>query len=72
MPSLRDWFLNSVGGELQCGSRISQMQRKIFWLLFLTLGLVLDFTLPIVLGQLLTFPLIILCWWIAFRSGWFE
>jgi hypothetical protein len=49
-----------------------RMQRKIFWLLFITLGLVLDFALPIVWGLLLTFPLIILCWWIAFRSGWFE
>jgi hypothetical protein len=48
------------------------MQRKIFWLLFITLGLLLDFAVPIMWGLLLTLPLIILCWWIAFKSGWFE
>jgi len=48
------------------------MQRKIFWILFLTLGLLADFLLPFVWGLLLTLPLAILCWWIAYRSGWFE
>lgn len=48
------------------------MQRKIFWLLFLTFGLLLDFTLPIVWSLALTLPLVVLCWWVAYRSGWFE
>jgi hypothetical protein len=48
------------------------MQRKVFWLLFITLGLVLDFTLPILWSVALTLPLLVLCWWIAYRSGWFE
>ncbi len=48
------------------------MQRKIFWLLFLGVGLILDFVLPLVWGLLLTVPLAIGCWWVAYRSGWFE
>jgi hypothetical protein len=48
------------------------MQRKIFWLLFIVLGAVLDIALPWMWALVLTFPLIILCWWIAYRSGWFE
>jgi hypothetical protein len=48
------------------------MQRKIFWLLFLTLGAVMDFLLPWVWGLVLTLPLLLLCWWAAYRSGWFE
>lgn len=28
--------------------------------------------LPIVWGIVLTFPLLVLSWWITYRSGWFE
>ena len=48
------------------------MQRKIFWLLFLVSGLLLDFMVPIFWSLALTLPLLVLCWWIAYRSGWFE
>lgn len=48
------------------------MQRKIFWLLFIVSGLVLDLALPIYWSLALTLPLLVLCWWIAYRSGWFE
>jgi len=48
------------------------MQRKIFWLLFLTLGVLADILLPFIWGVLVTLPLAVLCWWIAYRSGWFE
>ena len=48
------------------------MQRKIFWLLFITLGLVLDFSVSIYWSLALTLPLLVLCWWVAYRSGWFE
>jgi hypothetical protein len=53
-------------------ARIPLMQRKIFWLLFLTLGAVMDFVLPLVWGLVLSLPLLVLCWWVAYRSGWFE
>lgn len=48
------------------------MQRKVFWLLFLTLGGVMDFLLPLVWGLALSLPLLVLCWWVAYRSGWFD
>jgi hypothetical protein len=48
------------------------MQKKIFWLLFLTLGLLADFMLPLMWSMILTLPLLIFCWWVAYRSGWFE
>jgi len=48
------------------------MQRKIFWLMFLTLGLLADFLLPWIWSLILTLPLLIFCWWLAYRSGWFE
>ncbi|HKW76417.1 MAG TPA: hypothetical protein VJN64_12890 [Terriglobales bacterium] len=48
------------------------MQRKIFWLLFISLGLIADFALPIYWSLALTIPLLIFCWWVAYRSGWFE
>lgn len=48
------------------------MQKTIFWSLFITLGLVLDFTVSIYWSLALTLPLVVLCWWVAYRSGWFE
>ncbi|HEX7285354.1 MAG TPA: hypothetical protein VF532_04190 [Candidatus Angelobacter sp.] len=48
------------------------MERKIFWLLFITLGLAMDLALPLVWSLTLTLPLIVLCWWVAYRSGWFS
>jgi uncharacterized membrane protein len=48
------------------------MQKKIFWLMFLSLSLIADFTLPLLWGLLATIPLIALSWWVAYRSGWFE
>jgi hypothetical protein len=48
------------------------MQRRVFWLLFLTLGLIMDFGLPIYWSLGLTIPLVAFCWWVAYRSGWFE
>ena len=48
------------------------MQRKMFWLVLITLGLIADFILPLIWGLLATIPLVVLSWWIAYRSGWFE
>jgi hypothetical protein len=48
------------------------MQKRMFWLVFISLSLLADFTLPLILGLIATLPLVILSWWIAYRSGWFE
>ena len=47
------------------------MQRKIFWMLFIILGLIADFTLPLMWGMLATIPILIISWWVAYRSEWF-
>jgi hypothetical protein len=48
------------------------MQRKIFWVLFLGLSVLADFTLPLIWGVIVTIPLAVVSWWVAYRSGWFE
>lgn len=48
------------------------MQKKMFWLIFVTLGLAADMLLPLIWGLLATLPLAILSWWIVYRSGWFD
>lgn len=48
------------------------MQRKIFWLSFISLSILADFLLPFIWGLILTLPLAVGCWWFAYRSGWFE
>jgi hypothetical protein len=48
-----------------------EMQRKIFWTVFIALGLIADFTLPLLWGLLATIPIGIVSWWVAYRSEWF-
>ncbi|HEY3770086.1 MAG TPA: hypothetical protein VGN44_15545 [Candidatus Angelobacter sp.] len=48
------------------------MEKKVFWLLFVVLGLALDVAVPIWWSLVLTLPLLVLCWWIAYKSGWFS
>jgi uncharacterized membrane protein len=47
------------------------MERKIFWSLFILLGLIADFALPLWIGLAATIPILIFSWWVAYRSGWF-
>ena len=48
------------------------MQKKIFWTLFILLGLIADFMLPLVWSLIATLPILLLSWWVAYRSDWFE
>jgi len=47
------------------------MERKVFWTTFAALGLVADFTLPIMWSLLATILIGVFSWWVAYRSGWF-
>jgi hypothetical protein len=48
------------------------MQKKIFWIVFLALGLIADFMLPFVWAAVATIPILGVSLWIAYRSGWFS
>jgi uncharacterized membrane protein len=47
------------------------MEKKIFWMIFAVLGLVADFLLPFWWAVAATIPILILSWWIVYRSDWF-
>jgi len=47
------------------------MQRKIFWAVFVVLGLAADMLLPLMWSLVATIPIAMLSWWVAYRSGWF-
>lgn len=47
------------------------MQRKVFWVSFLALGLIADFALPILWALVATIPIGVASWWLAYRSDWF-
>ncbi|MGC1903424.1 MAG: hypothetical protein WA715_06355 [Candidatus Acidiferrum sp.] len=47
------------------------MQRKIFWGLFMVLGLIADMALPLWWALGATIPIGVLSWWVAYRSDWF-
>ena len=46
------------------------MDKKIFWLLFTVLGAVMGLLLPLWWNLVLTLPLLVLSWWVVYRSGW--
>jgi hypothetical protein len=47
------------------------MQRRLFWMIAIVLGLFADFLLPFWWGVAATVPIFALSWWIAYRSDWF-
>ncbi|MBS1853244.1 MAG: hypothetical protein JST79_20275 [Acidobacteria bacterium] len=47
------------------------MQRKVFWICFMGLGLVADVVLPIWWAIAATLPIAYVSWWVAYRSDWF-
>jgi hypothetical protein len=53
------------------GAYNSLMQRKIFWTLFILLGLLADFLLPLWWAAAATIPILGIAWWVAYRSDWF-
>jgi hypothetical protein len=48
------------------------MEKRIFWLCFIVLGLFADFLLPLFWGLVATIPIGVFSWWVAYRSGWFD
>jgi hypothetical protein len=47
------------------------VERKIFWLTFSILGLAVDLVLPFWWAVAATIPVLLVSWWIAYRSDWF-
>ncbi len=48
------------------------MQRKVFWISFSMLGLLADVIFPLMWGMIATIPILFFCWWLAYRTEWFE
>ena len=48
-----------------------RVEKKIFWIVFIVLGLVADFVLPIWWALVATIPIAVVSWWVAYRSEWF-
>ena len=47
------------------------VEKKVFWALFVVLGLVADFVLPLWWALIATIPIAVVSWWVAYRSEWF-
>lgn len=47
------------------------MEKRNFWALFVVLGLIADFSLPLLWALLATIPIAVVSWWVAYRSNWF-
>jgi len=47
------------------------MERRIFWIIFVVLGILADVVLPIWWALAATIPIAVVSWWVAYRSDWF-
>jgi len=47
------------------------MQRKMFWIIVVVLGFGADMVLPFWWALASTVPIMMLSWWIVYRSDWF-
>jgi hypothetical protein len=47
------------------------MERKIFWTIFILLGLLADVVLRLWWALAATIPIAYVSWWVAYRSDWF-
>jgi len=46
------------------------LEKKLFWIIFLGLSLLADVFLPFFWGMVATLPIVVLSWWLVYRSGW--
>jgi uncharacterized membrane protein len=46
------------------------VEKKVFWIIFLGLSLLADVFLPFFWGMAATLPIVVLSWWLVYRSGW--
>jgi hypothetical protein len=46
------------------------MEKRVFWAVFLVLGIAADLFLPLMWSLIATIPIALVSWWIAYRSGW--
>jgi hypothetical protein len=47
------------------------MEKRIFWISLTVLSLLADVVLPLWWGIAATIPIVVISWWIAYRSDWF-
>jgi hypothetical protein len=70
VESALDGFILREEGQAEAEGE-GVMERKIFWLTFIVLGLVADMILPLWWGLAATIPIMFISWWVAYRSNWF-
>jgi len=46
------------------------LEKKLFWIIFLGMSLLADAFLPFFWGMAATLPIVVLSWWLVYRSGW--
>jgi len=75
IPKLRslrnDTTSREFAGDLGRESYNERVEKKIFWIVFMVLGLVADIILPLWWGLVATIPIAFVSWWVAYRSEWF-
>jgi hypothetical protein len=76
IPNLRSDFgmrprLESLRRRPWRESYNERVEKKIFWIVFMVLGLVADIILPLWWGVVATIPIAFVSWWVAYRSEWF-
>jgi hypothetical protein len=46
------------------------LEKKLFWIIFLGLSMLADVFLPFFWGMVATLPIVVISWWLVYRSDW--
>jgi uncharacterized membrane protein len=46
------------------------VEKKLFWIIFLGLSMLADVFLPFFWGMVATLPIVVISWWLVYRSDW--
>lgn len=71
MPKNSNFFEGGFIRKKHCPHYNSPVERKVFWVLFIALGIIADVLLPLWWSLVATIPIAVASWWIAYRSDWF-
>ena len=70
-PSHEHLYSSTTNGKEALGDYNANVERRVFWMVFIVLSLIADIALPLWWALVATIPVVVIAWWVAYRSDWF-
>jgi hypothetical protein len=70
-PRHEHLYSSTTNGKKALRDYNANVERRVFWMVFIVLGLIADIALPLWWALVATIPIVMAAWWVAYRSDWF-